>query len=103
MERTLYGSVVPSPWARPSAKRFTQEKIGQTPVRLSVGHTLCWSLAKLPSSLGWSSIAGRSGHGTAERGQVTALINTKTIRGVLVVAAAATVLSLAPRESFAQG
>jgi len=31
------------------------------------------------------------------------LINTKTIRGVLVVAAAATLLSLAPRESFAQG
>jgi hypothetical protein len=31
------------------------------------------------------------------------LINTKTIRSVLVVAAAATVLSLAPRESFAQG
>jgi len=31
------------------------------------------------------------------------LINTNTIRGVLVVAAAATLLSLAPRESFAQG
>jgi hypothetical protein len=42
----------------------------------------------------------RSGDGTAER---NGLMNTNTIRGVLVVAAAATVLSLAPRESFAQG
>jgi len=31
------------------------------------------------------------------------LINRNTIRSVLVVAAAATLLSLAPRESFAQG
>jgi hypothetical protein len=30
-------------------------------------------------------------------------MNTKAIRSVLVVAAAATLLSLAPRESFAQG
>jgi hypothetical protein len=30
-------------------------------------------------------------------------MNTNTIRSVLVVAAAATLLSLAPRESFAQG
>ena len=29
--------------------------------------------------------------------------NTKTIRGMLGVAAAATLLILAPRESFAQG
>jgi hypothetical protein len=31
------------------------------------------------------------------------LINKNTIRSVLVVAAAATLLSLVPRESFAQG
>jgi hypothetical protein len=31
------------------------------------------------------------------------VINTNTVRSVLVVAAAATLLSLAPRESFAQG
>jgi len=31
------------------------------------------------------------------------LINWNTIRSVLFVAAAATLLSLAPRESFAQG
>ena len=30
-------------------------------------------------------------------------MNTNTIRSVLVVAAAAILLSLAPRESFAQG
>jgi hypothetical protein len=30
-------------------------------------------------------------------------MKTNTIRSVLVVAAAATLLSLAPRESFAQG
>jgi hypothetical protein len=31
------------------------------------------------------------------------MANTKVIRGVLSVAAAATLLSLAPREAFAQG
>jgi len=31
------------------------------------------------------------------------MLNTSTIRGALTVAAAATLLSLAPRETFAQG
>jgi hypothetical protein len=31
------------------------------------------------------------------------MVNTNTIRGALSLAAAATFLSLAPRESFAQG
>jgi hypothetical protein len=31
------------------------------------------------------------------------MMTTNRIRGVLAIAAAATVLSLAPRESFAQG
>jgi hypothetical protein len=31
------------------------------------------------------------------------MVNTKTIRVVLSVAAAATLMSLAPREAFAQG
>jgi hypothetical protein len=31
------------------------------------------------------------------------MVNTTAIRGALSVAAAATLLSLAPRESFAQG
>jgi hypothetical protein len=85
MERTSYGIVIVLVVRRDRPKWFTREKIGPRGGRPPIGHRSCSWAAEPPF---------------AER---TALMNTNTIRSVLVVAAAATLLSLAPRESFAQG
>jgi hypothetical protein len=85
------------------SKILTHEKIRPAAAKLAFGHRVC-SVAghKQP-------VVHREGSGPSRQRSVTAertgmeLVNRNTLRGVLSVAAAVTLLSLAPRESFAQG
>jgi hypothetical protein len=87
------------------ANRLTQKKIGEetvpavdsAPGLLVVGNRVLVSLGRPQRDGPHGAVAGPL-KGTGHK-----MVNPNTVRGALSIAAAATFLSFAPREAFAQG